>query len=466
MLAGERAAVRFANEEAVTYFEQAALQLGTLHQVDPLLRWRLAAGLGDVYRSMGRYADSTTALDAGLPLLSAHTLSDHLAASLYRRLGETAQKQGDLDTSELHFSRALDILKDPTTAEEEIETAHIMTGLSWTHFLQGRLEQARQACETGLMFARRASALTELAAAENILGGVYYRQGDWAAAMHHTRRAMVLREQMGYTWGVAATLSNLGILAVSAGDWNKARSFFERALALRQEVGDVEGVAIVHNNLGLLARDQGDLERAGFHFRASLAVAQPFQMAFHIGNSGLGLAKVLLLNGEIAAAQEAINDSLLQAEDIGADDLRAEVYCIQAEIMLARGDLDQARVTAANAAKTAAETGNRSLESVAWRVVSEIELERGDTQSAHQALLKAATVKGAAADDLEAGRRAAQRGRIYLFEGQYKQAEADLRKARMIFMRLGANHDLQLVELALKQSRIGQPASQLSSASI
>jgi Tfp pilus assembly protein PilF len=108
---------------------------------------------------------------------------------------------------------------------------------------------------------------------------------------------MILREQMGYTWGVASTLSNLGILAVAAGHWTKARSFFERSLALRREMGDVEGVAIVHNNLGTLARDQGELDLAESHFRQSVAIATPFNIAFHSANAHIGLAQTLLLRG-------------------------------------------------------------------------------------------------------------------------------------------------------------------------
>ena len=57
MLAGERAAARYANEEAMAYFEKAGQRLGTQPQATDHVRWRLAAGLGDVYRSMGRYAD-------------------------------------------------------------------------------------------------------------------------------------------------------------------------------------------------------------------------------------------------------------------------------------------------------------------------------------------------------------------------------------------------------------------------
>ncbi|MCK4301103.1 MAG: tetratricopeptide repeat protein, partial [Planctomycetes bacterium] len=350
---------------------------------------RLATGLGDAYRALGRYADSEAALEAGLLLMETGGLSDNLRAGLLRRLGETAQKQGELDAAHEHFTTALALLGQPVDDQAQTEVARCLIDLAWTHFLQGHLDQAQQVGEASLEVARRAGAVSELAAAENLLGGVYYRQSEWAPALHHTRRAMVLREQMGYSWGVASTLSNLGILAVSAGDWNKARSFFERSLALRQEVGEVEGVAIVHNNLGTLARDHGELDLAEFRFRESLAVATPFEIGFHIANSTIGLAQVLLLKGEIEAAREAIADSLAQAETIGAQDMLAEIYRIQAEILLTGSAWDEAQAAAQRSASLAAKTGNRSLEAAAWRVASAVELGRGEPQAAREALVKA-----------------------------------------------------------------------------
>ena len=455
MLAGEQAAARYANEEAMAYFEQAAQRLSTQPETTDRLRWRLAASMGDVYRSLGKYTDSMAALEAGLTLVETGGLSEDLRAGLFRRLGETAHKQGELDTAREHFTRALALLSEPADRQAQMEAARCLTGLAWTHFFHGRFDQAQQAGEASLEVARQAGAVSELAAAENLLGGVYYRQSEWAPALHHTRRAMVLREQMGYTWGVASTLGNLGVLAVSAGDWNKARSFFERSLALRQEMGDVEGMTIVHNNLGTLARDQGELDTAEFHFRESLAVATPFEIGFHIANSTIGLAQVLLLKEETEAAQRAISAALDQAKALGAKDVLAEACQIQARILLAGSAWDEAHTFAREAAALAAETGNRGLEAATWRVVSEIELAREDLHAAHEALFKARRVLADVTDELEAGRVAAQAGRISLYEGQLEQAEVDLRVAKQTFMRLGASLDLQRVEETLKQQPVG-----------
>jgi tetratricopeptide (TPR) repeat protein len=449
MHSGERATGRYANEEAIGYFEQAARLLEAYPSAPAEFRWRLSAGLGDVYRSKGRYADSVAALQNGAALVERGELADHLLPPLLRRLGETAQKQGDLDTACAYFHRALALVGEPADLPEHTEIARILTGLAWAQFLQGHFDAARMSCEASLRHSGQGGALSEQAAAENLLGGICYRMSDLSSAGQHTRRAMVLREKMGYGWGVAATLSNLGVLAIAAGDWSKGRSFLERSLALRQEMGDVEGVAIAHNNLGMLTRDQGDLDQAAHHFRASLEIARPFDMFFHNANSRIGLAEVLLLKGEIDAARKAAEQSLAQAEAIGAQDTRAEIFRLQAQVMLEFGDLGEASRLASRSARQAAATGNPSHESAAYRVLSEIEIRAGNLQAAHEALHHAQVILEGKSDELETGRVVAQRGRLYLYQGRQAEAEADLRAAKMVFMRLGANLDLRRVEDAL-----------------
>jgi tetratricopeptide (TPR) repeat protein len=396
-------------------------------------------------------------LKAGLGLTVAAGMSDDYSGGLYRRLGDTARKQGEMGVAREQYDLALATLDEPATPEAQTEVARSLTGVAWTFFLQGRSDEAREACETSLEMARSAGALADLATAENLMGGIYYRQSEWIPALHHTTRAMVLREQMGYTWGVASTLGNLGILAVFAGHWNKAWSFFERCLALQQEMGDIEGLAVAHNNLGSLAKDQGKIDVAEHHFRESLRIATPFDLVYHIANSGLGLAQVLLLNGQIALAREAIAASLVRAKEIGAEDLIAEIQKIQAEILLARSKLDEAWTTAQLATGMAARMGNRSLEAAGWRVASEIEIRRGDPRAAHEALAKAHRALANRTDELESARVAAQAGRLYIYEGQLAKAEEQLRNARETFMRLGASLELERVEEALRQPSMADP---------
>jgi tetratricopeptide (TPR) repeat protein len=463
VMAGERAIVQYANEEAISYLEQAAQWLNAEPDLPDDLRWQIAASLGDAYRAVGKYADSTAILKAGLALTTAAQLSDDLKAGIFRRLGETARRQGEMDIARANFDTALSILGESTDRQVQTEVARNLIGAGWTHFRQGHFDAARETCEVCLEVARTAGALNELAMAENLLGGIHYSQSEWRQALHHTTRAMVLHEQTGYTWGVASALGNLGILTVAAGHWSKARSFFERCLALQQEIGNVRGQAIAHHNLGLLARDQGQLDIAEHQFRQSLQVSVAFEMSFQIVGSTLGLAQVHLLKDEIEDAQRTITATLAQAETIGVEDLLPEICKTQARILLARSAWEPAWQAVQRATSLAVEKGNRSLEAASWRVASEIELARGNPEAARELLVKAQDALADVTDELETARVAAHAARIHIYHDEYAQAEEALRVAKEIFMRLGASLELKRVDDTLRQSPTQDDTTQPSS---
>jgi tetratricopeptide (TPR) repeat protein len=457
VIAGEKAISRFANEEAASYFLQAAGLFDIKSNASEGLRWRIATGLGDAYRALGRHAESLAVLNEEVAVVISSDLEDDFLATLYRRLGETYQKQGEMTIAREYFERGLNLIGSDTEPEIQIEKARCMIGIAWSYLLQGQSSQAQQSCQTALETATDAGTLADLATSENLMGGIYYQQSDWKPALHHTTRAMVLREQMGYTWGVASTLGNLGILAVSAGQWNKAWSFFERSLTLQQEIGNIEGLAIAHNNLGSLARDQGKLNLAEHHFRESLNVATPFNMVYHIANSSLGLAHTLLLMGLTALAEETLTTSLAKAQEIGAESLLAEIHKVQTEIFLAKPDLEKAKSTIRNATILAARLDNRSLEAACWRVTSEIEVKCGNHIAALKAIANSREAISSKTNELENARIAAQAGQIYIFEGQIDKAEDELESAREIFIRLGADLDRERTEKLLQQAKVTNP---------
>lgn len=448
LTAGEQAAGRHASEEALTHFQKAADYVAQLPPSDPHWQWRIAVGLGDVYRFVGKYAESAAALKVGLSLTQTNPAFRDQRAMLYRRLGETAQKQGDFTTAQSYFEQAQAELSRPEAVDQKVEAARTLTGLAWVSFAQGQFDQAQQRCNASLAYAQASDSLNELAAAENLLGGIYYHLGEWREALQHTTRAMVLHEQMGYSWGVAATLSNLGILAFAAGHWPKAISFFRRSLELRQEMGDVEGVAITHNNLGNAYRGQGELALAETHFRQSLAAATVFNMSYHIANTSTGLAQVLLWQGQLTAAREMLATALHQARQIGAQDVLAEAYGVEADLWLAENKLAEALETARRAADLAAAIGNPSYEAAGWRLSAEAALLQADLPLAERLLARARQALTQTTQELEAGQIAALAYRIYRRAGQTAQADSERHMAQEIFTRLGAHHFLHELELA------------------
>lgn len=444
--AGEQAAGQHATEEALAHFQKAADILQRQKIRHKKWEWQIAVCLGDVYSFVGQFDAALTALKSALPLAQTNQLHPAEKAGLYRRMGETARKQGDFETARAYFLTAQKILAEPDDLQLQLEMARTLLGFAWIYFAQGQLQETREACEQSLTYAQKADSLNELATAHNLLGGVYYHQSEWREAFHHTTKAMVLREQMGYSWGVAATLSNLGILAFVAGHWAKAISFFERSLALRQEMGDVEGIVITQNNLGNAYRGHGKFSEAEHFYREGIKTAKLFAIVYHEANSSVGLAHVVLSQGRISEAETILTGAIEQAETIGAQEILAEAYRVQAELLLAKQEFQQVFAAANQAVSLAVSTGNRSYEAAAWRVAAQAALAQNDLASAEEFIGQAEKSLSGTMDDLEAGHVAALACRLYSRAEKFDAAEEKRRTAREIYQRQEADYFLNLLE--------------------
>ncbi len=446
ILAGERAAVRHANDVAVSFFEQAAELLSAVPDVGDEARWRIIHQMGEVYQFIGNYDTSLAVLQSGLDLLQSTLLTPAQQAGLFRRMGDTAHKKGDQEQAIIYLTQALEVIAEPDDTQSRVEAALIYARLGWCHFVQSDFESAKEAVMKSMHYAGMANNLTTLAMAENYLGGIFFRQGDLEQAMQHTRTAMAYWQEIGYSWGVAAALSNLGILESVSGNWQAAYNSIKRSLDLRQKMGDVDGVAITNHNLGQLVRSLGDVEQAELYYRDSLAVSRPFQMNWHAANSFVGLAQSLLSQGKIAEASESLQDSFRLAQEINAPDVIVEAYCTLAEIQLAEDRLLEAEESAQSAAKLASQIGVSPLLATAWRLTSASLLRQGQIEDARQALESAWKALEDGPDRIEDGRLHVQAMLIALAGNDQEQALTHRTAAEQVFKQLGASRDLSLLE--------------------
>ena len=453
ILAGEKSASQYANEEAVSHFQQAKRYLAYLSEPNPEWQWRIGIGLGEGYRIMGLFDESTEALEKLVPL--AKTKREYPYVKLLILLGKTARKMGNYDIGRTYLTQAKELLGDSLLEDRPREISQVFTELAWIYFAQGDFDQARKLCAEGLEFAKLIDDLNEMADAENLLGGIGYQSGDWQQAMHHTTRAMVFREQMGYSWAVARSYSNLGVLAYVIGHWPKAIDYFKHSLSLRQEMGDVEGVAITHNNLGHPYRGQGRFDLAEMHYQESLEISKLFNISSMIVNASSGLAQIYLWQEKYNEAEEIITTNILLAESIGAKDVLAELLRIQAELSFTKHDYQRALNQANNALELSLEIRNKIYEAGACRVASQACLNMDDLEGASAFLRKGQDALTGITDELGKARLMVQSYRINMALGNKAAATADYVVAQSIFTRLGAMQHLEKLE-SLEQEFKGE----------
>lgn len=442
LLAAEQTASQFAHAESVDLFKKALDLLPKLPQAELHTRWRLYTGLGDVYLKSGEFSLATRSLLTEAEMAEDVALTLHQRAGLYRRLGQSAEKQGNFAEAHLFYQQAQKLVRDSADPEDRREMARTLCWAAWAYFLQGDLDSALLSCQEIQSRYHDSQANGEQAFVENILGGLFYRKGDLTQALHHTQTAMHLREESGHVWEVAASRGNLGVLSILAGNWNEAKSHLHASLALRQDLGDVEGIAIVYHNLGLLAKDQGDIELATQYFQKSLTTAEEHGLGYHAVNAQHGLAWMHIQRGQFEAAQSLLTESLSQAKALNALGQLADNHRISAEMHLQQEQWQRAQQLAVQSAAVDSKAGIRSQEAVAWRIYALAALALHDRTDAWEAAMRAKAVLADVRDPIEEGRWNALMGRISLNGQQWREGVDYLHKAQTIFTQLQAKVDL------------------------
>ncbi len=441
--AGELAIARHAGEEALSNFQTASDFIVEIFDATPDWTWRITLGTSDAYLFLGRYDESFAMLKTALGITETNQEFKKHNLAILRRLGEITRRQGDVQNSATYYEYALTALHNPVLPEELAEATKIHIGLGWLYFTQSKMDQARKVCRIGITYAKQAYHLGNLAMAENLLGGIAYRTGQWEEAMRHTTRAMILREEMGYSWGVAASLGNLGILAFESGHWNKAISYFLNSLTLHEELGNIEGIINTHNNLAKVYRNQGKPELAEKHYRKSLEMAKLFNMPYHIANTSTELAHVFIGEEKYAEAAQIIEEGISIANSIEAKGLLVELAYAKAELMLAQSHWEEARDIAQTNLPEAKALENYVYAAIFWRIIAESAYSSGAISSSVSAIVEAQALIAKSTNELEKGKTAAVAFRIYSSSNNSELAQEAYSIAHKTFTKLGTVHLLE-----------------------
>ena len=108
----------------------------------------------------------------------------------------------------------------------------------------------------------------------NFLGAVYFDTGDLARALEHYTASLQAKEEVGAGLGISHCLNNIGNIHGQLGEYPKAIEYHTRALALKREVGDVRGQAVALVNLGSSYEATADLPGALECFAQALEIAR------------------------------------------------------------------------------------------------------------------------------------------------------------------------------------------------
>lgn len=130
----------------------------------------------------------------------------------------------------------------------------------------------------------------------HFLGALVTAQGDFPAAGHFLEQSLLLYQELGDQWGIAASLNALAISQRDRGDYSSAEKNFERSLACWRLLPDRSAVARCLHNLANVVKVRGDYARARWALREATEIFE------ELGDSS-GAAWSINQQGDISREQ-------------------------------------------------------------------------------------------------------------------------------------------------------------------
>jgi DNA-binding SARP family transcriptional activator/predicted ATPase len=263
--------------------------------------------LGALACDLGDYPRARSYAERALPIYGA--LGDRLGEARARsHLGLTCGEQGDYIAARKHLEQAL---RASTTLEYHLGE---MLTLNWLGRISGE----------GLgRHAEAESCFTESLRVARVLGE---RRGEADALMCLGRNALY-----------------------AGGPTPRVRLTLERASTIFNEIGDQTGQGAAVSGLGLLAHYHGDNRRAQDHAQEAIQIAQESGLRRAERSALRLLGRALVELGDLTGAAIAYQRALEVGQILGNAPLAAEVLADLARVALIQGDLALAHTHTSNA---------------------------------------------------------------------------------------------------------------------
>ena len=391
ILAAEKAQRRWANTEALAYFESALKRLGTMPDTEANRLRRIDAVVkqSELMFALGRHTEHVQALEA---------------------------------------------IRSIT---EEADPARRARWLSWAGFLHS-LTGARP--EVPIAYCTEAIALADLAGlddmrafAECCLAQVYVVVGRLREAADTGARALAFFEAQGNVWWACRTLWILSTACNAIGEWERGFGYCRQALGHGQEVNDLRLKIVGWYRTGSTHTLRGDPEAAVPCFDEALKFSPiPFDAALTRAFKGFALVKA----GATEEGLALLGAALAWLEQAHIPYTSSYVSACLAESHLRAGDRANARAVAETLLDTSRKLGYRHLEGWAERLLGECTSD-DDPRGAETHLERAAETLEQVGAQNELAKTLTALARLRIEGGDPATARRLLERALPIFEALG-----------------------------
>jgi tetratricopeptide (TPR) repeat protein len=421
--AGKQAQDTYAPEMAEDYYRKALSlweQAGDLSKEEQGRPIDVYHGLGQVLNWLGRYGEAVDAYQSMIAIAKA--LGDKAAqARAWHGISEAQMHRGDTRAALASAAREEALAQGSGT---ELDYVKALWMKAWGAFNLGEIERSLFLAEQVWSLSQRLQDRDQMAHSLNLLGVLESVSGQFQDAARHFKKALEIFNSLGNRRRAMPLMNNLGVIAEARGDYLEARAHYQEALDMAREIGNRDGEMVYLSNLG------GTKARLGNYVSAETDLRQVIQMA---GSGGL--------------------------------DVLSTTYSFLAEACLGQGKTKEALNSARRALALAEEMESQEDLGIAWRVLGRVAASvqapipvttHGEgqprTAGAEACFAESERIFKNIEREEERARTLREWARYKLEQGNQKQGMRLWEQARAIFVRLGAQPEVdRMEELYAKQ---------------
>jgi DNA-binding NtrC family response regulator/tetratricopeptide (TPR) repeat protein len=349
-------------------------------------------------------------------------------------LGELLRRAGDLDGA-LRYAEMVFKVADATGDLRVRASGLNLVGT--IHEQRGESQSALESFEEYLRISREIGFGKGERSALNQLACAHALRGDLDKALDRYQQCLEANTKAGDAHGRATSLYNIGWTLAAMGRWTEAIENLHRAMALCEEHGFSDPLASTRMTLGELLLKRSEYDDAAFAFRAVIDAERENQRSGYVYREALtNLGWTHFRKGDLAQAEEALNEAARLCE--AAEDRRvlATVCCLRAEVALARGWLVAAADLLAKAMRHATDLSLAREQGEALRVQALLSAARGESAEALDLFSRSEATLSSLGDTFELALARLQHSQELLEENRSEEARPKLVTAAHTFRRL------------------------------
>jgi tetratricopeptide (TPR) repeat protein len=302
--AGKESLLIHSDREALKLYDRAIPRLreDSLERLDALIRreW--------VLRELGRYKEQEEDLSE-MERIAQVLGEDTLAAHAKTRQALLKYDLCDFREAARKLNQSLALSIRSKDATQQIEALRL---LAYVAVEEGHLTRALDCCNRALVIVPEEMSDVGLylrGRSLGIKGFVLINMGHLDQAAIPLADALAMFRRLRARRQESQTLSNLALLAQARGEFMLAIEFLESAIRIDTEVYDVTARGQKLAVLAAIHTDLGDIETAHTNIRDARSICQQNREHFGEIDANLGLARLMILDGDPALATEILKNT-------------------------------------------------------------------------------------------------------------------------------------------------------------